>query len=686
MGTSERPSPRDVLLIHPPGYYPWCVPPGLGYLSGFLENHGFTATILDANALALEHLLARHSSDPSHTRAMFRLLRDLAAAQDWQCYEDAMSHLNLVARNASAALGEALVFTRNTLRYRSRFDPRSAEQVLRAAGHPELHLFGSYYSEEFLPAVRRSRPMLIGFSASDLYQLLPATVMVSVLRREMGAECPPIVFGGNVFSRIAHALAVPNAVNAELLRLWGHVVVGEGERPLLDLAQALERGEVDFTPEGTVTFGRMPSRRSLPIALDELAAPSVKGVVPLAPRMAIPLNIYRGCFYAGICEFCDINHGYDTIRDAGTPRLAPSARRIRSLDLVIQDITSLTGRHKSSLISFTDEWFRAREMKLLAERLIAEGVRVQWEAYARLEPAFTDPALATLLARSGARFFQFGLESAADSTLKSVQKGTSAGLAARVLETLARAGIWNHVFVIVGLPGERLHDTLLTVAFLGKHANSIFSIKPTRFRLSRHSPYATGGGKEGIQPGMLRGDRDLALNLPFSYAPLPTCRRCRRVVHVQTGERACPVCRDHLWFRPVLSHRAVNAMYTVLDLLVARHWAYPFTSLYPYGVRLLFSPAEAARIAAERSESVDRNLGLGSEQVDDALRVLRGYLRQEHNCFEDIQARYEMLRLEDTPSFETVEDVAAFAKAWVSVSGGKPADPPHMPVLAEAGT
>jgi radical SAM superfamily enzyme YgiQ (UPF0313 family) len=659
---------QDVCLIWPPAYYPWQVAPGLAYLAGYLESHGIAVRVVDANVQALERVLSDACAERERVRAALGALRDRRSVLSWQRYQHAMRFLGELARSVSQERPEEIRFERNSFRYYPSFELRSRAGLLAAAEASDQHLFSPYFRDTLIPELRRSKHTVIGISASDLHQLLPATVLAATLRHELQSECPRLVFGGNVFARIHEVLTRPDEINEKLFDIWGTVIVGEGERALLQFVQALLAGEKDIAIEGVIRPGSGPPAKTGAIDLNELPTPRCEGFEPLSPEISVPLNLYRGCYMSGACGFCDINQGYDTIWTQKTPALLRANRRLRRVDRVVEDIRKSVTRYGTHLFSFTDEWFRTNEMLELADRLVEERLFVAWDAYTRLEKRLLEPGVAERLSRGGARFLQFGLETASVESLASIGKSTDPQVAAEILHVLSKAGIWNHVFVIVGLPGETLHDGLITAGFLLQNAEHIFTIKPTRYQLSRHSPFAVGKRFAAIAVNEDRArELDIALNLPFRYEPISYCARCRERRTVIEGMH-CPVCRDRLVTRPSVSRRAVNAMYTAMELLAARHWAYPFTSLYPYHVRLLFSAGEARSIANERRADTDRNLGLSENEIRELMAGLGRQLEWEATHLGSVRRVYRELHLDHFFQWNDIEDFFAAARRWSSAA------------------
>lgn len=656
----------EVCLVSPPCYYPWSIPPGLAYLAGYLKSAGYSATVLDANVEALEYTLALVHTDHSRVAEAFASLRDCASVRDWKCYQSQMRFLSTLAALCGEGRAEKLRFGRNTLRYYPAFELRSRAGLLDAISNSQHHIFLPYYKDVLIPKIRQLAPAVVGISASDLHQLLPGTIIASELRRELGAECPQIVLGGNVFSRLREVLARDEPENRLLFDIWGSVVVGEGEQPLLRFLRSLSEGTPTEGLEGILSPHRPTVPKGPPLSMSAVSAPRCEGFKPLTPELPIPLNIYRGCYLSGVCQFCDINHGYDTVWNRDSGRAVQIQKRMRPLDQVVDDIRACVDAYGSRTFNFTDEYFRVSEMLALIDRLEAHDISIQWDAYARLEPILAEPHIAGRLAAGGARFLQFGLETASPHLLKTIRKGTRTATAAHIFKALDDVGVWSHVFIIVGLPSECLHDSLLTAAFLLANDRHIFTIKPTRFQLSRHSPFAIHKNSPYIAVEDERAQQlDLALNLPFRYTPLAYCKRCESLAELRPASSECPTCADKYQLRNSLSRRGVNAMYAAMELVAAHQWSYPFTSLYPYHVRLLFSPNEARSIASDREQDVDRCLGFSPTDIREIMSDISNHLKWEARHIGRIRDVYEYCGLDrDMPKLSTYDEFCRAAVRW----------------------
>ena len=214
----------------------------------------------------------------------------------------------------------------------------------------------------------------------------------------------PVVLGG------AH----PSFLPEEGLEHADYVVCGEGDEALPELVKALDTGgsladihNLCYRDGDTI---RQNSWRPFLGDLDSLPIPNynlIHGWKPRNRRGVVSIATSRGCPFN--CSFCSVI------------QLFGRKHRVTSIDRVIAEIrqNGLQARH----IFFCDDNFTAdrKRTKELCERIIAEGLKIEWSAQVRVESA-KDAELLDLMARSGCFIVFVGLESINPATLKAYNK------------------------------------------------------------------------------------------------------------------------------------------------------------------------------------------------------------------------------------------------------------------------
>lgn len=382
-------------------------------------------------------------------------------------------------------------------------------------------------------------------------------LMLEVLWRHVEKADPTLVgltvpFPGNLYGalRIAQALKTRRAsvkivlgggyVNTELRRLQesclfdyvDYVTLDDGERPLLCLLEYLsgKRDETELRRTFLRSEGQVVWRdgaRDPDFGQAELGTPTYKGL-PLDRYLSVldtlnpmhrlwsdghwnKLTVAHGCYWKQ-CTFCDV--GLDYIgRYEATPSEILTDR--------IEALLAETGRRG---FHFVDEAAPPVGLKGLALILLERGVTISWWGNIRFELAFT-PDLCRLLAASGCIAVSAGLEAASDRLLEAMKKGITVAQAARVAASFQEAGIMVHAYLMYGLPGERIAETVESLERVRQlfARGLIQSAFWHKFVATAHSPMGLDPAAHGIQiTGPSFGgfaENDLTHEDPIGEAP-----------------------------------------------------------------------------------------------------------------------------------------------------------------------
>jgi len=156
-----------------------------------------------------------------------------------------------------------------------------------------------------------------------------------------------------------------------------------------------------------------------------------------------PIRGSRGCPYR--CKFCNFSPG--------------RTFRLKSLDVVIQEISELIDTGKVRMIRFTDDnlFLNQKYLEEFCRKVIQLGKEIKWTSFIRASSITKDNIL--LLKDSGCVLAQIGMESGDKSILKEMDKQDVPENYLRVIELLNSNGISTQLYFIIGFPGE----TALTI-------------------------------------------------------------------------------------------------------------------------------------------------------------------------------------------------------------------------------
>jgi radical SAM superfamily enzyme YgiQ (UPF0313 family) len=242
----------------------------------------------------------------------------------------------------------------------------------------------------------------------------------------------PVVLGG------AH----PSFLPLEGLEHADYVVCGEGDEALPELVNALTQGGSlaaipNLCYRDGDTIHQNPWRPFLG-DLDSLPIPNytlIHGWKPRNRRGVVSIATSRGCPFN--CSFCSVIMMFGR------------KHRVTSIDRVIEEIrqNGAQARH----IFFCDDNFTAdrQRTKELCERIIAEGLKLEWSAQVRVEAA-KDPELLELMAKSGCFVVFVGLESINPATLKAYNKSQTVQGIKDCVNNFHRFGIKVHGMFVFG--------------------------------------------------------------------------------------------------------------------------------------------------------------------------------------------------------------------------------------------
>lgn len=274
----------------------------------------------------------------------------------------------------------------------------------------------------------------------------------------------------------------------ELFRCFDSVVVFEGETALLKLVKALEaKRDISSIPNVIVSpviaKSQSPSHPSLrgAVVFHEATKQSINrfeedlNSLPCPDFDGLPLKDYddsrdgnisltyessRGCYWSR-CAYC-----------VDLPLPKPSYRT-KDPALVVNDIYELKRRYGAECLMLSDPAVSPRQMGEISKRIIEKDAKVEWWAFARLDPGF-DRKLFDLAFKAGFRQINFGFESANDRVCKLLDKGNERERSARIIKDCSAAGIRVGLQTILGLPNETFEDGLDTVDFLVANKELIY--------------------------------------------------------------------------------------------------------------------------------------------------------------------------------------------------------------------
>ncbi len=336
---------------------------------------------------------------------------------------------------------------------------RAFDAMAEALASP-LGLTDRLLADALMRRLHDFRPTLVGLTVPFPGNLYGAFRLAQFVKRSHPDL--PVALGGGYANTELRRLQDPRVFD-----YVDFVTLDDGERPLLCLLDFLSgrrtRTHLKRTflrHEGQVTW--CDGAPESDVSLADCGTPTYEGL-PLDRYLSIldtlnpmhrlwsdghwnKLTVAHGCYWKQ-CTFCDV--GLDYI---GRYEAAPAALLVDRIETLIAE-TGRRGFH------FVDEAAPPAALKAMALTILERGVTISWWGNIRFEEAFS-PDLCRLLAASGGIAVTAGLEAASDRLLAEMKKGITLDQTARVCAAFRRAGMLIHAYLMYGLPGESITETV----------------------------------------------------------------------------------------------------------------------------------------------------------------------------------------------------------------------------------
>lgn len=521
-----------VMLLFPPHWEPMMPHLALPSLAAYLRSHGVEVIQWDLNIEVFDQVLSR-----GHLSVLLRQLRrarklaghkgpgtplmrarvqamdwalekgwGIAADVDWakgimrsECFfEPELSLKAFLTLTDGLRLASVPYFPSalHLTGYDSAYPPDSSQAILAAVRDRDFNLFRALFERTILPQIRRERPDLVGISMTSAHQVIAGFTLASLIK-EAGIPAH-ITLGGKMITCWRDLL--PR--RERLWELFDSAILFQGEVALLRLVEVLERG-ADLASVPNLIY-----RDGLRIRVNALRPPEPADALPipdfdglpldryLAPLRVLPVAASRGCYW-GRCAFCNVGYGES---------LHFSEKRAKR---VAEEMMALAEVYGTRHFFFADEALSPRMLKFLSARLIEAGGDFNWTCCARFEPGISAELLRQMC-RAGCRVVLYGLESGSQRVLDRMDKGIRIETARRILKEGAAAGIWNHVFLFFGFPGETEEEAWETARFFNANRSIIHSSCTGTFLLERYARVADEAAAYGVSRLITRPEQDLA--------------------------------------------------------------------------------------------------------------------------------------------------------------------------------
>jgi len=332
------------------------------------------------------------------------------------------------------------------------FAPRTGD-ILRAVADEKHNFLIPYYRNKVMPMFSEEQPELVGISITCLYEIIPALTLAHMIK-----ELEPqthVVLGGTLTTQMAERIAS----NLPLWDMFDSLVLGPGEVAFTELIDHVEK-RADLSGVPNIIYKEKDSiKKSEKLHEFDINEACTPEFVSLRPKSGLPLETTSGCYW-GKCIFC-----YYPKTGSASLDSSYGKKRIRKMELVLNDIRVLKEKYDPIAIAITDSSTHPKRIEAIAEDNLRSDRRVNFSALFRLEKEFKSKAFCRKLAEGGFLGGYVGLESGSQRVNDIINKGIDLDDVRVIIKNFHDTGILVHVFSIVGIPGETKEDALMTYRF-----------------------------------------------------------------------------------------------------------------------------------------------------------------------------------------------------------------------------
>jgi anaerobic magnesium-protoporphyrin IX monomethyl ester cyclase len=248
-----------------------------------------------------------------------------------------------------------------------------------------------------------------------------------------------------------------------------YVVMGEGERAIVELANGIKKGEdnsVIAKISGVACRHKGKMVKTASSFIDDLDK------VPFPARHLLPMDLYlremefldanpvdtmnviRGCPYE--CAFCE------------TRRLWGSKCRAFSPRRVVEELNHLVSTYNTKGIYFVGDNFTIHKKRTieLCQEIKKSKLDLEWICDTRVDLVSRD--LLHKMKSAGCRTIWFGVESGAPRILRKLNKRISLQQVVQAFKLCREEGIRISCSLMLGIPGETVNDMNATFKFAKK--------------------------------------------------------------------------------------------------------------------------------------------------------------------------------------------------------------------------
>lgn len=348
--------------------------------------------------------------------------------------------------------------------------------------------------KEISDTMARFQPEIVGVTV--MTPKAASAFTVASLVKRYNKDCF-VVFGG------PHATLKSDEIlrNSEDVDF---VVSGEGERPFLELVEAISRKDNSFDGICEVSsrnndHGIRSNTRRFVRDLDTLPFPDRHALLGISTYTSEDMGLLmgsRGCPYT--CSYC-------------ATQIWTRKVRYRSVENILNEIRYVRDTFGTRQFTFKDDSFTVHKKRVLefCDKLMRLGLKINWDCNTRVD--LVDAQLLQTMKRAGCNSIKVGIESGSERILRLMDKGITLERIKETAKLFRKLGIHWTSYFMMGIPTETREDVYETLKLM-------YEIKPSFASIGVYEPFpGTRLFDIGVERGLVK--REMAYEDYFNRIP-----------------------------------------------------------------------------------------------------------------------------------------------------------------------
>ena len=332
----------------------------------------------------------------------------------------------------------------------------NANDIIRGTTDLRHNYLIPYFRSTVIPQFNKEQPAVVGISITHTSEFVPAFTLARLIKSANPST--HICLGGATPTEVAYRIVR----NSALWEFFDSLVLGPGESSFGELIDHLE-SKKDLSGVPNLIYKAGSSIKQSKLLQDfDINNACTPDYVSVRPGSVLPLETSSGCYW-GKCIFC-----YYPRQGTASGDIAYERKRVRNIELVLQDITVLRDKYNPGFIGFTDSSLHPKRIEQIVNYNMNNVNKVHFSAFIRLEKEFKSPSFCRKIAEGGFLGGQIGLESGSQRINDLINKGVDLKDAEEIITNLHRAGILIHLYTVIGTPGETTEDAQKTYDFINR--------------------------------------------------------------------------------------------------------------------------------------------------------------------------------------------------------------------------